>query len=107
MGLHMAANFSRWLEAEGFPKLIVWNRTASKADKFASENAAVVAQSLEEVAEKCDVVIASLGALSVAGRSADGLSQRHGGGRGLHQAVRCEEGLVQTQRVHRDLDAVS
>jgi len=60
MGACMAANLSAWLESEGFPKLIVWNRTSSKADKFASENPAVVAQSLEEVAEKCDVVIASL-----------------------------------------------
>ena len=60
MGSHMATNFSRWLEAEGFPKLIVWNRTSSKADAFAADNPAIVAKSLEEVAEKCDVVIASL-----------------------------------------------
>ena len=71
MGACMAANLSAWLESEGFPKLIVWNRTSSKADKFASENPAVVAQSLEEVAEKCDVVIASLGALSNCYRPAD------------------------------------
>ena len=52
MGSRMAANLRR----AGFD-LVVWNRTADKASRWASEHGAEVAESPAAVAERCDRLI--------------------------------------------------
>jgi 3-hydroxyisobutyrate dehydrogenase-like beta-hydroxyacid dehydrogenase len=52
MGSRMAANLRR----AGF-ELVVWNRTAETAERWADEHGAEVASSPAEVGERCEVVI--------------------------------------------------
>ncbi|MTI04963.1 NAD(P)-dependent oxidoreductase [Roseibium denhamense] len=55
MGVRMAANL-----ASAGHEMVVWNRTASKADDFARRHAAECATTPSELADKCDVVISML-----------------------------------------------
>lgn len=51
----MAENLQKHLSKEGYPALIVWNRTASRADPLKTHGA-VVAESVEGAVSKADIV---------------------------------------------------
>ena len=55
VGQAMAANIQKFLAKEGYPPLIVWNRTPSRADPL-KEHGVLVAKSLEEAVEKSDII---------------------------------------------------
>ena len=54
-GQAMAANIQKYLVKEKYPPLIVFNRTASRADPL-KEHGVIVAESLEEAVEKSDII---------------------------------------------------
>ena len=56
MGSQMARNLATYAEQNGLPAVRVWNRTRSKIEPLAQEANCEIVSSLEEVAEKCDVV---------------------------------------------------
>jgi len=58
MGLPMAHNLEKFLHDEGLPPLTLWNRTASKLPPPSKTLAH--AESLEDLAKQCDVVVTSL-----------------------------------------------
>lgn len=65
MGYPMARNLAkhRTSHPEGSPPLLVWNRTASKAEKLVAElgeSTIHVAQNPGEIAAQCDIIITSL-----------------------------------------------
>ncbi|TFY73606.1 hypothetical protein EWM64_g10407 [Hericium alpestre] len=65
MGYRMARNLARYHanHPRGSPPLLVWNRSIGKAHNLVKEvgaDKASVAQSLAEIATKCDVIICSL-----------------------------------------------
>ena len=51
----MAGNLQRYLSQEGYPPLIVYNRTASRADPLKSKGANV-ATSVEDAVSKADII---------------------------------------------------
>jgi glutamyl-tRNA reductase len=51
----MATNLQKHLAKEGYPPLIVWNRTASRADPL-TPLGALVASSVENAVSKSDIV---------------------------------------------------
>lgn len=62
MGKLMAINLANALNAEGAPKLKVWNRTTSKSDEVVKETngLAEVAQNVEEIGSSCKIIFSSL-----------------------------------------------
>jgi 3-hydroxyisobutyrate dehydrogenase-like beta-hydroxyacid dehydrogenase len=59
LGLAMAANIQKYLTKEGYPPLIVYNRTVSRADSL-KELGVVVAHSIEEAVPKADIVFTTV-----------------------------------------------
>jgi 3-hydroxyisobutyrate dehydrogenase-like beta-hydroxyacid dehydrogenase len=55
MGLAMSMNLQKYLSKEGYPALIVWNRTASRADPL-KPLGATVASTVEEAVSKSDII---------------------------------------------------
>ena len=51
----MAENLQKYLSKEGCPPLIVYNRTASRADPLKTQGA-VVAKSIEDAVSKSDII---------------------------------------------------
>jgi len=51
----MANNIQKYLTKEQYPPLIVFNRTASRADPL-KEHGVIVAKSLEEAVQKSDII---------------------------------------------------
>jgi 3-hydroxyisobutyrate dehydrogenase-like beta-hydroxyacid dehydrogenase len=51
----MAANLQKHLSKESYPSLIVYNRTASRADPL-KEHGVTVATTIEEAVSKADIV---------------------------------------------------
>lgn len=66
MGSQMALNLATSLYKDGQPPLLVWNRSAARLDKFrliVEEKGipVTIAKDLKEVANKCDMIVTSLG----------------------------------------------
>lgn len=59
MGSPMAQNLQKWLLENKLPALTVWTRTPSKLEEF-KQHGCTIADTVEEIAEKCDIVITSL-----------------------------------------------
>ena len=51
----MSENLQKHLSKEGYPPLIVWNRTASRADSV-KKLGAIVADSVEDAVTKSDII---------------------------------------------------
>jgi 3-hydroxyisobutyrate dehydrogenase-like beta-hydroxyacid dehydrogenase len=51
----MAGNLQKYLSKEGYSPLIVYNRTASRADPLKSQGA-IVAESAEDAVSKADII---------------------------------------------------
>ena len=51
----MAGNLQKHLSKEGYPSLIVYNRTASRADPLKSQGV-IVANSVENAVSKSDII---------------------------------------------------
>ena len=51
----MSENLQKHLSKEGYPALIVWNRTASRADSV-KKLGAIVADSVEDAVTKSNIV---------------------------------------------------
>jgi len=51
----MADNIQKYLKKEQYPSLIVFNRTASRADPL-KEHGVIVAKSIEEAVQKSDII---------------------------------------------------
>jgi 3-hydroxyisobutyrate dehydrogenase-like beta-hydroxyacid dehydrogenase len=63
MGYMMARNLANYLDASGAPALLVWNRSHGQSDKLVKElggDKVRVAKSVEEIAQKSDILITSL-----------------------------------------------
>jgi 3-hydroxyisobutyrate dehydrogenase-like beta-hydroxyacid dehydrogenase len=56
MGSQMARNLSVYAKLNGLPPLRLWNRTRSKTEPLAQEIYSEIVSTLEEMAEKCDIV---------------------------------------------------
>lgn len=56
MGSQMARNLAMYAEKNGLPPVRIWNRTRSKIEYLTQEVPCEIVSSLEEMAEKCDVV---------------------------------------------------
>jgi 3-hydroxyisobutyrate dehydrogenase-like beta-hydroxyacid dehydrogenase len=56
MGSQMARNLALYAEKNGLPPVRIWNRTRSKIEYLIQEAPCEIVSSIEEVAEKCDVV---------------------------------------------------
>jgi 3-hydroxyisobutyrate dehydrogenase-like beta-hydroxyacid dehydrogenase len=56
MGSQMARNLSVYAKLNSLPPLRLWNRTRSKTEPLAQEIYGEIVSSLEEMAEKCDIV---------------------------------------------------
>jgi NAD binding domain of 6-phosphogluconate dehydrogenase len=63
-GQAMAANIQKYLAKEKYPSLIVFNRTASRADPL-TEQGVIVSKSLEEAVEKSDIIFTCVQSLSI------------------------------------------
>lgn len=59
----MATNLQKYLSKEGYPPLIVFNRTASRADPLKSQGA-TVAESVEDAVTKSDIIFSCVCALA-------------------------------------------
>jgi 3-hydroxyisobutyrate dehydrogenase-like beta-hydroxyacid dehydrogenase len=55
----MATNLQKYLSKEGFPALIVYNRTASRADPL-KELGVTVASSIEEAVNKSEIIFTTV-----------------------------------------------
>ena len=55
VGLAMSDNIQKYLIKEGYPPLIVYNRTASKADPL-KKYGVIVAESVEDAVSKSDII---------------------------------------------------
>jgi 3-hydroxyisobutyrate dehydrogenase-like beta-hydroxyacid dehydrogenase len=55
----MAENLQKHLTKEGYPPLIVWNRTASRADPLKTHGA-IVANSVEDAVSKAEIIFTSV-----------------------------------------------
>ena len=51
----MAENLQKHLSKEGYPPLIVYNRTASRADPLKTQGA-IVAESVKDAVSKSDII---------------------------------------------------
>ena len=56
MGSQMARNLSVYAKLNGLSPLRLWNRTRSKTEPLAQEIYSEIVSTLEEMAEKCDIV---------------------------------------------------
>jgi 3-hydroxyisobutyrate dehydrogenase-like beta-hydroxyacid dehydrogenase len=59
----MAKNLQKYLSKEGYPPLIVHNRTSSRADPLKSSGA-IVADSVEDAVSKSDIIFSCVSTLS-------------------------------------------
>jgi 3-hydroxyisobutyrate dehydrogenase len=55
----MATNLQKYLSNEGYPELIVYNRTASRAHPL-KELGVTVASSIEEAVNKSDIIFTTV-----------------------------------------------
>lgn len=55
----MATNLQKYLSKEGYPGLIVYNRTASRADPL-KELGVTVASSIEEAVNKSEIIFTTV-----------------------------------------------
>ncbi|RDB26407.1 putative oxidoreductase YfjR [Hypsizygus marmoreus] len=63
LGTHMARNLALHRATAGLSPLLIWNRTVAKSQKLAEDlglNKVRVAETLEDLATECDVVITNL-----------------------------------------------
>ncbi|CAJ0754843.1 7274_t:CDS:2 [Entrophospora sp. SA101] len=60
MGYPMATNLQKYLAVNQFPNLLVYNRTYSKAQSFAESVGAIATQSLQDVAERANIIFTCL-----------------------------------------------
>jgi hypothetical protein len=64
LGLAMADNLQKYLQKEGYPPLILYNRTTSRADPIKDKHVKVV-ESVEEAVKPSDIIFSCVSGLSV------------------------------------------
>lgn len=55
----MAANVQKYLKKEGYPSLIVWNRTVSRADPL-KDLGVVVSPNIDDAVKRSDIVFTTV-----------------------------------------------
>ena len=56
MGSQMSVNLAEYAKKMGFPKVQIWNRSRQKSEQVASNGYCEVAESIEDVVQKCDII---------------------------------------------------
>ncbi|KAI1619963.1 NAD binding domain of 6-phosphogluconate dehydrogenase-domain-containing protein [Exophiala viscosa] len=56
MGSQMSHNLATYAEKEGYPKIQVWNRTRAKIEYMLKQSYCEIADTIEDLAQKCDII---------------------------------------------------
>ena len=60
MGSQMAANLAEYARKNGLQRILIWNRTRSKIEYMQEESYCEIVSSLDELAQRCDIIHACL-----------------------------------------------
>ncbi|KAI1077018.1 NAD(P)-binding protein [Whalleya microplaca] len=60
MGTMMSLNLAAYSQKQGLPKVKIWNRTRSKVEQLAEQGSFEIADTLEDLAERCSIIHACL-----------------------------------------------
>ena len=56
MGSQMSLNLAKYAKEMGFPEVQIWNRSRQKSEQVASDSHCDVAESIEALVQKCDII---------------------------------------------------